>query len=254
MNINFKNKTVFISGAGSGFGLLITKKMAELGATLLLVDNQSESLKKVSEQLTANGTKVMALTCDVSNENDVQHAFDQFIEKFGRIDIAINNAGIINPMKRIADSTFDEFKKVIDVNLSGCFLCLKEQIKHMVPKKQGVILNVASVSGLIGSPFLGPYSASKHGVIGLTKTAAAEYGRKGLRVNAICPTFANTPMLDDIAKGKDDQFKAQLSANIPMQRLAEPEEVANVVIMLCSEYNTYMNGAEVTVDGGLTAV
>ena len=254
MNIHFKNKTVFISGASSGFGLLITKKMAELGATLLLVDKQSDPLQKLSKQLEDDGTKVMALTCDVSNENDVSNTFDQFMEKFGRIDIAINNAGIINSMNRIADCPFDDFKKVIEVNLSGCFLCLKQQIKHMVPKKKGVILNVASVSGLIGSPFLGAYSASKHGVIGLTKTAAAEYGRKGLRVNAICPTFANTPMLDDIAKGKDEKFKEQLYANIPMQRLAQPEEVVNVMIMLCSEYNTYMNGAEIPVDGGLTAV
>ncbi|MFT5705216.1 MAG: NAD(P)-dependent dehydrogenase (short-subunit alcohol dehydrogenase family) [Shewanella sp.] len=250
---NYQHKVVLITGAASGFGKLAAQAFAQSGAKLALIDINQAALTLSVEEFRANNIEAIGLRCDISQNESVKAAIAQVKQHFGHLDIAINNAGIIHPMARLADSEERDFDRTISINLKGTFLCMKHELTLMQTQGHGVILNTASVSGLIGSPFLSIYSAAKHGVIGLTRSAALEYGRKGIRINAICPTFAHTPMLDNIVDGKGDDFTDKLAASLPMQRLAEPEEVVKAMLWLCSDDNSFMNGAAVTVDGGLTA-
>ena len=193
------------------------------------------------------------MACDIRDTQQVENFFSKTIAHYSRLDIAINNAGVVHEMKRLADCTEAMFDFNIGVNLKGTFLCMKSALVQMNAQGYGTILNIASASGLIASPFLGLYAAAKHGVIGLTKTAAAEYARKGVRINALCPAFSATAILDQVIADKGDKVAAGIAANIPAQRLAEPEEVVNAMLWLCSDDNSYMNGAAISIDGGLVA-
>jgi NAD(P)-dependent dehydrogenase (short-subunit alcohol dehydrogenase family) len=250
---NYQKKIVLISGASSGFGQLAAQAFASSGATLALLDISADGLAKTKSSLNTDVPKPLLLQCDISDAKQVAQSIKRLVDKFGRLDIAINNAGVIHPLNRIADCDEQAFDKTIDINLKGTFLMMKYQLQQMLKQGCGRILNTASVSGLIGSPFLGGYAAAKHGVIGLTRSAAIEYGRKGININALCPTFAETPMLTQMAQEKGDNFKDKLAGGIPMQRLVEKQEVVDSMLWLCSDENSYMNGAAVTLDGGLTA-
>ncbi|MCL2915516.1 SDR family oxidoreductase [Shewanella corallii] len=250
---DFSGKTVLITGAASGFGKAAAQAFANSGARLALLDINMQQLKDSSLVLDETGAEYLLLRCDISNPAEVNSAFNRLKEHYGSLDIAINNAGVVHPLNRIADLTEDEFDKTINVNLKGTFLCMQQELSIMLETSTGTILNTASVSGLIGSPFLGLYAAAKHGVLGLTRSAALEYGRKGIRVNALCPTFATTPMLDEIAGEKGQKFQQHLASQVPMLRLATTQEVVEAMQWLCSDNNSYMNGAAVTIDGGLTA-
>lgn len=248
---NFSNKVVSITGAGSGFGRLAAEKFAAAGARLVLSDINAEALQEVAEGLVADG--LLAVPCDVSDETQVAAMFNQAQEAFGGVDIAVNNAGVIHDLVRTADISDEVFDRNIAVNLKGTFLCMRHELRQMTKKGAGKIVNMASASGLIGSPFLSAYAAAKHGVVGLTRSAAVEYGRKGIQINALCPAFSGTPMLDAVVEKRGEKVLDGIVGAIPMQRLAEPEEIVNAILWLSSDENSFMNGAAVSIDGGLVA-
>ena len=248
---DFSNKVISITGAGSGFGRLAARKFATAGARLVLSDVNFEALQDVTNELGTDS--VLAVKCDVSDAVQVASMFDQAAERFGGIDIAVNNAGIIHDLVRISDISEETFDRNIAVNLKGTFLCMRHELRLMAAKGSGKIINMASASGLIGSPFLSVYAAAKHGVVGLTRSAAVEYGRKGIQVNALCPAFSSTPMLEAVVEERGEKVLDGIVGAIPMQRLAEPEEIVNAILWLSSDENSFMNGAAVSVDGGLVA-
>ena len=184
---------------------------------------------------------------------DVSLPLSDTQEAFGGVDIAVNNAGIIHDLVRTADISDEVFDKNIAVNLKGTFLCMRHELQQMSQKGTGKIINMASASGLIGSPFLSVYAAAKHGVVGLTRSAAVEYGRKGIQINALCPAFSSTPMLEAVVETRGEKVLDGIVGAIPMQRLARPEEVVTAILWLSSDENSFMNGAAVSVDGGLVA-
>ena len=249
----FGGRIVAITGAASGFGRLAAERFAAAGARLVLSDIDGDAVRGVADSLRAAGAKVEDMACDVSREEDVRRFVERAVAHFGQLDAAVNNAGIAHPLTRLADCSEELFDRNIAVNLKGVFLCMKHELKQMAGQGHGVILNLASASGLIGSPFLGPYTASKHGVVGLTRTAAVEYGRKGVRVNALCPAFSHTALLDRLVEQKGEAILQSIASNIPMQRLADPGEVVDAILWLCSDANGFMNGAAISVDGGLVA-
>lgn len=169
---------------------------------------------------------------------------------FGRLDVGVNNAGILTPMKRFVDTTEEELDRSHAVNTKGVFFCMQQQIRQMLPQGGGVILNIASMAGLGGAPKLAAYAAAKHAVVGLTRTAAVEYARRGIRVNALCPFYSATPMVTDSEVGEQQQFLAQGS---PMKRFGTPEEIVAAMLMLCAKENSYMTGQAIAVDGGISA-
>ena len=248
---DFSNKVVSITGAGSGFGRLAAEKFAAAGARLVLSDINPGTLHDIEKELGAD--TALTVPCDVSEAAQVAAMFDQAQEVFGGVDIAVNNAGIIHDLVRTADISDEVFDRNIAVNLKGTFLCMRHELQQMSQKGAGKIINMASASGLIGSPFLSVYAAAKHGVVGLTRSAAVEYGRKGIQINALCPAFSSTPMLDAVVETRGEKVLDGIVGAIPMQRLARPEEVVDAILWLSSDENSFMNGAAVSVDGGLVA-
>jgi NAD(P)-dependent dehydrogenase (short-subunit alcohol dehydrogenase family) len=250
---DFSNKVVSITGAGSGFGRLAASRFSAAGARLVLSDIDGAALQAVADELGADGGSVLTSVCDVVDESQVATMFERAEQEFGGVDIAINNAGIIHDLVRTAEISEEVFDRNIAVNLKGTFLCMRHELRQMTKKGAGKIINMASASGLIGSPFLSVYAAAKHGVVGLTRSAAVEYGRKGIQINALCPAFSSTPMLDAVVETRGEKVLDGIVGAIPMQRLAEPEEIVNAILWLSSDDNSFMNGAAVSVDGGLVA-
>jgi NAD(P)-dependent dehydrogenase (short-subunit alcohol dehydrogenase family) len=248
---DFSDKVVSITGAGSGFGRLAAERFALSGARLVLSDINTSALQEVAETLGRD--TALAVACDVSDEAQVAAVFDQAQDAFGGVDIALNNAGIIHDLVRTADCGVETFDHNIAVNLKGTFLCMRHELRQMAEKGSGKIVNMASASGLVGSPFLSAYAAAKHGVIGLTRSAAVEYGRKGIQINALCPAFSSTPMLEAVVESRGEKVLDGIVGAIPMQRLAQPEEIVNAILWLSSDDNSFMNGAAVSIDGGLVA-
>lgn len=255
----------FITGAGSGIGQYTAYAFAKHGITqLALCDIRPETLKETTAHLkTINeNISVLEVEADVSNESDVQNAISKTLKTFGRIDIAVNNAGIGHAPKHTADVEFSEFQKVFSVNLNGVWLCQRAQIRQMLTQdylsppprgNRGVIINVASMLGHVGSSPGTPaaaYTSSKHAVVGLTKTDAVAYAPQGIKINAMCPGYVATPLL----KGASDSgaMGAEV-AKVPQQRLGEMEEIADSIVFLASPMSSFMTGASLIVDGGYTA-
>lgn len=246
----YSDQVVLITGAASGFGALLTQKLAEHGAKLVLGDRNIAGLNAVVEPLQQAGIQVVAQACDVSLEAEVQALVQSAVDHFGRIDVSINNAGMSPPMKSFIDTNEADLDLSFAVNAKGVFFGMKHQIRQMLQQGGGVILNVASIAGLGAAPKLAAYSAAKHAVVGLTKTAAVEYANKGIRVNAICPFYTTTPMVLDSELNAKQDFLAQAS---PMKRLAHPSEVVAMMLMMCARENSYLTGQAIAIDGGVTA-
>ena len=255
----FDGQVVLLSGAASGFGRLAAQRLAAEGALLSLCDLDADGLAETVGLL--GGADVLSSVVDVADEADQARHVAETVKRFGRLDIALNNAGIFTELKRIQDTSVDEFDRMMAINARGVFLALKAQLPVMAAAKQGCILNTASVAGITGSGYCAAYSASKHAVVGLTKAAANEYSRYGVRVNAICPAFAKTPMLFGFAdtmaakRGEDrDAAYDRLSGRIPMGRVGESEEIVEAMLLICDPANTFMTGQAIAVDGGLSAI
>jgi len=251
MNLNsYRDQVVMITGAASGFGALLAERLGGVGARLVLGDRDVRGLERVAGALREAGITVLAVPCDVTREVQVKALVDAAIATFGRLDVGVNNAGILTPMKHFVDTTEEELDRSHAVNTKGVFFCMQQQIRQMLPQGDGVILNIASMAGLGGAPKLAAYAAAKHAVVGLTRTAAVEYARRGIRVNALCPFYSATPMVTESDVGEQQAFLAQGS---PMKRLGTPEEIVAVMLMLCARENSYMTGQAIAVDGGISA-
>jgi NAD(P)-dependent dehydrogenase (short-subunit alcohol dehydrogenase family) len=251
MNLtSYAGQVVMITGAASGFGELLARELAAMGARLVLGDRNHEGLQRVARELRADGAEVVDLHCDVTREAEVKAMVDAAVASFGRLDVGVNNAGMSTPMKALIDTLEADLDLNFAVNAKGVFFGMKHQIAQMLKQGGGVILNVASMAGLGGAPKLAAYSAAKHAVIGLTRTGAAEYARRNIRVNAVCPFYSSTPM---VTEGLAEQVE-YLSQASPMKRLGTPGETVAVMLMLCARENSYMTGQAVAVDGGVSAL
>ena len=252
--INLNGKTVLITGSGSGIGKAAALAFADEGANLIVSDiNDENGLNTVSE-ITNNKGKATFFKADVSNYEVVTDLMNFIVEKFGRLDVAINNAGVGGDFAKITDLTVESWDKTMSVNSTGVFYCIKNQIPIMLKQGGGVILNTSSIAGIRGLPNATAYSASKHAVIGITKTVAMEYAKNNIRVNAICPVFTVTPMFDPEAMDKlKSGISEKLKANIPMKRFADVMEQVNSMLWLCSNEASFITGQAISVDGGITA-
>ncbi|MFB7828184.1 SDR family NAD(P)-dependent oxidoreductase [Streptomyces hydrogenans] len=249
---DFTGQVAFITGASSGMGLATARAFAEAGAAVGLADIDEKAVTKAAKELTDAGHQALALVCDVSDEDQVAAAVDRTVETFGRLDMAYNNAGIMPPPTDAADESAEQFDRVQNINLRGIWASMKHELRHMRQQGSGTIVNCSSLGGLVGNPGRAAYHATKHGVIGLTKSAALEYGSRGVRINAVCPGTIATPMVDAMAaKGELDRDQAAVGQAI--DRLGTADEIAQAVLWLCSDGASYVTGIALPVDGGYTA-
>ena len=251
--LDFTGKVALVTGAAAGMGLATAQAFAEAGAAVVLADFKEDAVKAEAEKLLAAGHKALAVRCDVSDDAQVAAMVDRTVSEFGRLDAAFNNAGVMARIAPTADSTRDEWERVIGINLRGVWSCMKQELRHMERQGSGAIVNNASVGALTGNPGIGCYIASKHGVIGLMRTAALEYVKKGIRVNAVNPGLIDTQIGHDVFKG-DEQVYAEAAKSVPIGRAGRSEEIASVVLWLCSPGASYVVGHGLTVDGGMTVV
>jgi NAD(P)-dependent dehydrogenase (short-subunit alcohol dehydrogenase family) len=250
----FDYKVVLITGGGTGIGRTTALAFAREGARIVIGDVAEAAAQETASLVEQAGGKALFVKTDVTKPNEVETLVKRAVAAFGNLHFAINNAGIEGENdKTVHDASEATFSKVLEVNVTGVFNCMKAELRYwMENKKKGVIVNTASIAGINGFPYHGAYSASKFAVVGLTKTAALEYARKGIRINAVCPGFTLTPMLTEAIKGKEELAERTFAA-IPMKRLAQPEEISSAILFLCSDESSYMTGHAHIVDGGLCA-
>ncbi|MFD1426103.1 NAD(P)-dependent dehydrogenase (short-subunit alcohol dehydrogenase family) [Kroppenstedtia sanguinis] len=250
--MRFSDKIVLITGAAGGIGIAAAKAFAKEGAKLALVDLSKEALEKATSSMTTED--VLLLTANVANEDEVKRYVEETVNHYGRIDVFINNAGINGKFANLVDQTAENFQAVFNVNVMGVFYGLKHVLKTMKEQKSGAIVNTASNGGLLGSPGMGPYIASKHAVIGLNKTAALEAVEYGIRVNAVAPSGVDTAMMKSIETnampGKEQEAREQFESTVPMKRYATPEEIAQLMLFLASDQASFLTGSYYRIDGG----
>lgn len=248
----FTDKVVLVTGAASGIGRATAVAFAREGARVAVADLEQAACERTVEAIRAEGGEAMALAVDIADEDSVIGLLDAISKHWGQLDHACNNAGILGPMEHLtADYPVEAFDRVLGVNLRGTWLCMKHEIPLLL-KKRGTIVNTASMVGLVGMPMLTAYAASKHGILGITRTASLEYAKQGLRINAVCPGGVRTPMAG--FTGTDDAAaEAQAAAFSPNGRVAEPEEIADAILWLSSDKSSYVNGHALSVDAGATA-
>jgi NAD(P)-dependent dehydrogenase (short-subunit alcohol dehydrogenase family) len=243
----FTNKVAIVTGGSFGIGKAAAIAFAERGASVVVADWIEDN--QTVQEIKSRGGNGLFIKCDVSDSNDVINMVDTTIKTFGRIDFAVNNAGIEGISAPIHECTEENWDKTIGINLKGIWLCMKYEIPQMLNQGKGAIVNIASVAGLIGFPGLPAYVASKHAVVGLTKTAALENAKQGIRVNAVCPGVIRTAMVDRVT-GKDKAVEKQYESMEPVGRMGTPEEVAEAIVWLCSDAASFVTGHAMAVDGG----
>lgn len=253
---SYQNQVVLITGASGGLGQQAARQFGTQGAKLALSDINEEKLEQLANELRSKDIEVLTRLCDVRNEDQVKAFIDDTVSHYNRLDAAINNAGIDPAHNLLADTPLDDYQRTMDINVQGVFLCMKHQIQYMQAHGGGSICNIASVAGVGGAPFMSAYAASKHAVIGLTKTAAFEYGKFNIRVNAVCPFITMTDMFEQTLSQFPDREAAlkHFGKNAALKRVAQPEEIVQAMMFACSKDNSYMTGHELVVDGGMTAV
>ena len=250
MNLPFENKVALVTGAASGMGLATAHAFAEAGAAVVLADFREDAVKTEAHKLAAAGHNAIAIRCDVSDEEQVESMVNRAVAEFGGLDAAFN-AGVMARIAPTAESTREEWDRVIGINLRGVWSCMKYELRHMQSQGGGAIVNNASVGALTGNPGIGSYIASKHSVVGLTRTAALEYIKYGIRVNAVNPGLIDTKVGRDVVSG-DEKAYEEIAKHVPIGRAGRPEEIASAVLWLCSPGASYIVGHALTVDGGMT--
>lgn len=246
-----KDKVVLITGSGSGIGRATAYTLADEGAKIIITDINEESGNESVEAIKAKGGDAFFIKNNVANWDDVQHMFEQAKAHYGRVDIAVNNAGIGSPdFAKTADKDNATWDKIIAVNQTGVFYCMKCELKMMLEQGGGSIINIASIAGIRGLPNASAYVASKHAVVGLTRTAAMEYAKKNIRVNALCPVFTPSGLFKPELYG---EVADKLKAGIPMKRFSNVQEMADAINWLASDKASFVTGHALPVDGGLTA-
>jgi NAD(P)-dependent dehydrogenase (short-subunit alcohol dehydrogenase family) len=250
----FVNQVAFITGGGSGIGRSTALAFTKAGARVVVADVNETGGRETSDRIRQAGGDVLFISCDVADSVQIESAIRQTVETYGRLDIAVNNAGIGGKYGRLIEQTKLDFDQIMSVNVGGVFYGMQYQIRQMLaqPNPGGKIVNVSSIAGVRGMPMGAPYSASKHAVIGLTKTAALEYVRQNIRINAVCPVYTHSAMVDDListAPGMEERMRKR----IPIGRFGEPEEIAQAILWLCSDENAFCTGQALQMDGGLTA-
>lgn len=245
---NYADKVVLVTGAAGGFGRLLASRLAAAGARLALADIDESGVRAIAKLLDA---EVLAAACDVTIEQQVADFVAMTVERFGRLDVAINNAGTSTPLKSLVETTEEEMDFNFAVNAKGVFFGMKYQVPAMLDRGEGSILNVASIAGINGAPKLAAYSAAKHAVVGLTKTAAVEFARHRVRVNAVCPYFSPTPL---VTRGIPADVQQMVAGASPMKRLGSPEEIVDTMLRIADPGNTYLTGQVIAVDGGVSAI
>jgi NAD(P)-dependent dehydrogenase (short-subunit alcohol dehydrogenase family) len=246
---DFSGKVALVTGAASGMGLATAKAFAEAGAMVALADRNADALQPAAEKLRAAGHPVIAIACDVTHEAEAAAMVARTVAEFRRLDMAYNNAGILGPMGDITDETAEAFDQVNAVNLRGVWTCMKHELLCMRGQGSGAIVNCSSLGGLVGLPGRAAYHATKHGVIGLTKSAAMDYAAKNIRINAVCPGCIDTPMGDAI----DPVAMKEFLREQPIGRMGLADEVAAAVLWRCSPGASFILGVALPVDGGFTA-
>lgn len=245
-----KDKIVIVTGAGSGIGAATAQYFANHGAQVIVSDYKEEKAQKTVDTIASNGGKATVIKANVTNFEEVENLVKNTVEQFGRIDVIVNNAGIgPRQMSKTADYTLNDWDNVIAVNQTGVFYCMKLALQQMVKQGHGNIVNIASLAGLKASPNNLSYSASKFAVVGMTKSAAMEYASKNIRINAVCPGYTESALLDKLLSARPDMDDI-LKKTIPMKRYGQADEIAEAVAWLASDSTKFITGQTITLDGG----
>jgi NAD(P)-dependent dehydrogenase (short-subunit alcohol dehydrogenase family) len=247
----FAGKVAFVTGAGSGIGRATAVAFAAAGAAVVVADVSEQGNRETGRLIEDQGARVLAVRCDVTSGHDVKMALDHAVSAFGRLDIAFNNAGVEQPVGPAAEVSEEEWDRIVDINLRGVFLCMKNQIPLMLEQGGGAIVNTSSGAGVTAVKGQAAYTAAKHGVVGLTKAAALDYASANLRINAVCPGIIDTAMMQrftgDSARGRE-----RVIGQEPVGRMGTPEEIASAVLWLCSDAAAFVVGHALVIDGGQT--
>jgi NAD(P)-dependent dehydrogenase (short-subunit alcohol dehydrogenase family) len=247
----YNGKVAFVTGAANGIGRATALAFAREGASVVVADVSEEGNQETARLIEELGASALAVRCDVSRSEDVKAALEKAVETFGRVDFAFNNAGVEQPITAAAEITDEEWNRIIRINLSGVFLCMKYEISLMLKHGGGAIVNTSSGAGIKGFKGQAAYAAAKHGVIGLTKSAALDYAPQNIRINAVCPGIIATPMMDRFTGGTA-VGQQRVIAQEPVGRMGKPEEIAATVVWLCSDAAAFVIGHAMVVDGGQT--
>ena len=251
MNLTFDQKVTLITGGASGIGLATAQAFAQAGASVAIADLDASAANRAAAALVASGHRAIGIACDVADEAQVAAMVVATIDAFGRLDIAFNNAGIHVAVAETAAADLAEFDRLNAINYRGIWACMKHELSVMCEQGSGAIVNCSSQSGMVGTAGLGPYTASKHAVIGLTRSAALEYARRGIRINAVCPGSVLTPMVERAFADEPETMNAVKNA-IPLGRLGNPQEIAAAVMFLAHPAASFVIGHALVVDGGYT--
>ncbi len=248
--MRLKNKVVLITGANSGIGFASCLQFARQKSRIICLDIGREINLELSKKLSSLKASFSYYACDVSDRDQVSDTFRAILQETGHIDVLVNNAGVLGPKRKTEDYPEEEFDRIIDINVKGVYYFMKAALRHFAERNQGVIVNTASVAATLGMAGHLAYAASKHAVLGMTRTAAIEYGRQGIRVNAVCPGFTQTSMLENA--DADLQFRETLKFATPMKRFGEADEIAEAIIFLASDASGFITGQGIILDGGLS--